>query len=157
MSYYAVINFLHLLATVFWIGGMIFMNLILYPAQINIAPSDRGKFMGAVAKKFSIFAWLSVIVLIITGLIKTPEGMLVNTSTHLGFWLTIKHILILLMIVFGLIISLHLAPRIQKLAPKPGEQPSKEFINNQNLLSKFSVTNMIFGIGVLFVISILKF
>lgn len=157
MSYYSVVNFFHLLATVFWIGGMIFMNFILYPAQTVIAPAERGKLMGTIAKKFSIFAWLSVAILLVTGLIKTPSGFLLNTTSHFGLWLTIKHVLILFMIVLGLILSLHLAPKMQKLAPKPGEKPSSGFISNQAILSRVSFINMVLGIMVLLVISVMRF
>lgn len=157
MSVYALNNFFHLLATVTWIGGMIFMNFILYPAQSVISPPERGKLMGSLAKRFSIAAWISVIVLIITGLVKTPEGFLLNTSTTFGVWLTVKHIAIILMIIFGLYISLGLAPKLGKLAPKPGEQPRQEFLKTQALLGKFSITNMILGIIVLFCVSMMKF
>jgi copper resistance protein D len=157
MSLYAINNFFHLLATVTWIGGMVYMNLILFPAQSAIAPSERGKLMGTLAKRFSIAAWISVIVLLITGLVKTPSEFLINTSTHFGLWLTVKHIAILLMIIFGLIISIVLAPKMKSLAPKPGEQPSAQFIKTQGTLGKLSITNLVLGILVLLCVSMMKF
>lgn len=157
MSLYALNNFLHLLATVTWIGGMIYVNFVLFPSMAALTPPERGKLVPGISKRFSILAWASVVVLLITGLIKTPTQFLLNTSSHFGLWLTIKHILILLMIIFGLVITLKLVPKLRSIAPKAGEQPSKEFVNTQSMLSKLSITNMILGILVLFSVSMMKF
>ena len=157
MTSQAIINFLHLLAAVTWIGGMIFMNIIFMPSQTVIAPQERGKIVGSVAKRFSILAWLSVVILLITGIIKTPSGMMFNPGSGFGLWLTIKHVIIILMIVIGLYISLGLAPKINKLIPNPGEQPSQVFIKTQNLLKLLGLTNMILGILILVTISMMQF
>lgn len=141
----------------FWIGGMIIMNLILFPAQSVMAPAERGKLISGSAKKFSIFAWLSVVILFVTGLIKSPSILLLNTTSHLGLWLTVKYVLILIMTVLGLILSFHLAPNMKKFAPKAVGQPSPEFISNQAMLSKLSLINMILFILVLLVICVMKF
>ena len=69
-----VLDFVHLLATVAWIGGMLFMKLVLMPAQEAIEPSQRPWLMIAIAPRFTITAWASVIVLVITGFLKTPAG-----------------------------------------------------------------------------------
>jgi uncharacterized membrane protein len=157
MSLYAINNFFHLLATVTWIGGMIYGHFILFPAQAGLQPGERGKLMGAISKRFLIAAWISVIVLITTGLIKTPSGFLLNTSINFGMWLTVKHIFIMLMIVTGLVISLYLAPKMRSSAPKPGEQPSQQFVSTQKMLVKLSGTNLFFGLMVLLCTSIMKF
>ncbi|GAB4295601.1 MAG: hypothetical protein Kow0098_18020 [Ignavibacteriaceae bacterium] len=102
MSFAAINNFFHLLATVTWIGGMIYSNLILFPSLAVSSPPERGKIMNAITGRFIVVAWVSVVILIITGLIKTPSELLFNTSSDFGLWLTIKHILILLMIVIGM-------------------------------------------------------
>lgn len=131
------------------------MNLILFPAQSVMAPAERGKLIGSSAKRFSIFVWLSVVILLVTGLIKTPSVLLLNTTSHLGLWLTAKYVLI--MTVLGLILLFHLAPKMQKLAPKTVGQPSPEFISNQSMLSKLLLIYMILGILVLLVICVMKF
>jgi len=75
-----VINFFHLLATVVWIGGMFYMDLILMPSLAKIDPGESSKLMGMIAKKFTITAWSAIIVLIITGILKTPSDMYFDTS-----------------------------------------------------------------------------
>ena len=157
MSFAAINNFLHLLAAVTWIGGIIFMNLILFPSQSTIDPGQRGKLFGAVVKRFLIIVWVSVIVLLLTGLYKTPASMLFNPESRYGFWLTIKHAAILLMIFFGLMVTFVVFPKLHKLAPKPGEQPSIEFVKTQKNMSLIARTNMILGIIVLFCVSMMQY
>jgi len=152
-----IVHFLHLVASVVWIGGMIFLHYILTPAQNVIKPEEGGKLFGFVAKRFTIAAWSSTVILIITGLIKAPSGVLFDLSTHYGLWLTIKHALIVLMIIGGLLITFRVAPKMGKLAPKPGEAPSMEFVKNQAMLSNISFLNMIFGLLVLLSTAIMEY
>lgn len=153
---YLIRDFLHLLATVTWIGGMIYINLALMPGLTAIDPPQRGKLMGAVGKRFAILSWSSVLILLITGYLKTPEGMLFETLTSYGMTLTVKHFTIMGMMVVGIYISLVIVPQMGTLAPKPGEPPSPDFIKAQKRLPMLSVTNMILGIVVLFCAALLR-
>lgn len=147
-------SMLHLLAVITWLGGMLFMNLILMPGMSVLEPLQRGMLTGTVAKRFSIAAWTSIIVLIITGILKTPPGMMFAPASHYGGVLFLKHILIIIGIIIGLIITLSVAPKLRKLAPKQGEAPSAEFISAQKKLKVLSNTNMIIGICIVIAISL---
>lgn len=157
MSFAVINNFLHLLATVSWIGGMIFVNFVLFPSQKAIDPAQRGKLFGAVIKRFTIVVWVSIIILLLTGLYKTPSQMLINPQGNFGLWLTVKHIVIILMITFGIVVTFFVGPKLGKLAPKPGEQPSPEFIYAQRMMRTLALTNMILGIIVLFCVSMIQY
>ncbi len=148
-----IIQFFHLLVSVIWIGGMIYTKFVLMPALAAVEPVYRGKILGVVAKRFTIVAWGSVAVLLITGLLKTPDGMLLDTSTEFGRFLLVKHILFGLMILVGGFITFGVAPRLRKLAPTAGERPSEGFVTAQSRLEFLSGTNMILGILVLLIIS----
>lgn len=152
----AVIDFLHLLATVMWIGGGLYMNLVLMPALNAIEPPARGKLMGAASKRFTILAWGSIIVLLITGLMKTPTGMLLNMTETYGITLTVKHVLFLAMVGIATLITWVIVPRMNALAPKPGEKPSDEFVKNQKRLPVLSVTAVVCGVVLLFCVVLLK-
>jgi uncharacterized membrane protein len=69
-------NFLHLLASVIWIGGAAYIHIILMPVFNSIVPQEGGKLQCLVAKPFSIVVWVSIILLIIIGILKTPSAML---------------------------------------------------------------------------------
>jgi uncharacterized membrane protein len=151
-----IIDFLHLLATVAWIGGAIYMNLVLMPSLNIIEPPARGKLMGAVSKRFTILAWSSIVVILVTGYLKTPTGMLFNITETYGITLTVKHVLVLIMVVLVFLIMVVVVPKVNALAPKAGEKPSNEFIKAQKQLPRLSVTATILGIVVLLCVVLLK-
>lgn len=150
-----VIDFLHVLATVSWIGGMIYINVVLMPSLPALAPESRGKLMGAAAKRFAVVSWSSVVILLLTGLQKTPTGMLFDLATSYGITLTVKHVSVLVMIGIGLFITFAIVPRMTALAPKPQEKPTVEFFKTQKQLQILAMTNMLLGIVVLFCVVLL--
>ncbi len=150
MTLLTINNFLHLLATVTWVGGMIYFNTVLMPSLSAIDPLQRGRLLNVIAKRFTFVAWGCLIVLVITGLITTPTQMLLNVSGIYGISLTAKHLVILLMIIIGLVITFSLGPKMQTLSPSPGEQPSPGFLKVQNQLSVLVRINTILGVLILF-------
>lgn len=108
--------------------------------------------MNAVAKPFSITAWVCIIIMLITGLHKTPPGMLLNMAGSYGLILTLKHIAILLAIVVGLFIAFGPVKAMKKYAPKPGEKPAEEFITAQKTLGLLSSINLVLGILIVILI-----
>jgi uncharacterized membrane protein len=145
----SIINFFHLLATAIWIGGAVFILLVLQPSLRLIDPLQSGKLYGIVARRFSITAWTCLLVLLITGYIKTPERMLFDFSYGLGFILAVKHVLIIMAIFVGLGIALHVLPNMRKNAPKPGEAPSGDFVRFQRRLGTLATVNLVLGLLVL--------
>ncbi len=151
----AISNFLHILATTTWIGGMIYINVILMPSLSAIEPSQRGRLLGATTKRFTYLSWGSIIVLVLTGLAKTPSQMLFNVVGAYGISLTVKHIIVVAMIVIGLLITFRLGPKMQSLSPSPGEPPAPEFLKVQNQLSILARANTVLGGVVLFLSAII--
>jgi uncharacterized membrane protein len=156
MWFDVVVNFLHIVATVAWIGGMFFMKAVLMPAQEAIDPPQRGRLMGAVAPRFTAVAWTSVVVLIITGLLKTPEGWFMNFGTIASTTLAVKHLLFLGMIVIGLVITFRYVPKMKSLAPAPGDPPSKEFVTAQSRIEALSAINGTLGLLVLLAVALMN-
>ena len=148
-------NFFHLLATTTWIGGMIYINIVLMPSLSAIDPSQRGRLLVAITKRFTFLSHGSLIILLITGIVKTPTQMLFNISGIYGIALTLKHLVILAMVVVGLLISIWLGPKMQSLSPAPGEQPAEGFLKIQTQISVFARINMVLGVMVLFLAGII--
>jgi hypothetical protein len=61
------------------------------------------------------------------------------------------------MIIFAIVVTFFVGPKLGKLAPQPGEQPSSEFIYTQRMMKTLALTNMILGIIVLFCVSIMQY
>lgn len=145
----SLINLIHLLATAVWLGGAIFIKLVLEPATRRIDPREAGQLQGIVAKRFTIIAWSSIILLCITGVLKTPPGMLLDTASDFGIILTVKHLLILVVIAIGLLIGLVAVPKLRRSAPAPGSPPSGEFLKANKALLRLSMISTVAGVGIL--------
>ncbi|MBX3653617.1 MAG: CopD family protein [Ramlibacter sp.] len=90
---------LHLVAAILWMGGMAFLMLALRPAvQAQLEPAVRLPLMATVLGRFFVMVWLSVIVLLATGL-----SMLLDVGPRaapLG-WHLMLGLGLLMMLIFG--------------------------------------------------------
>ena len=113
-----ILNWLHLIATVMWIGGIAFLLFIAIPITKQALGQEAGKLLGEFSKRFKIFADLCIILLVVTGIglsiINKPM------SNGIGIWnnwillLILKHIFVFLMIFIHLFRNLILAKKINK-------------------------------------------
>ena len=109
---------LHMIATVVWVGGIVFMALVVTPALKD--QPERARVFAAIRRRFGPLAGLSLIVLIVTGRVQ------LTSSTHyVGFlnfantWakaILLKHILVGGMIVTVLYMTQVLQPDIHRTA-----------------------------------------
>lgn len=66
---YALMNFLHLLAAIIWLGGVSFVLIALRPAAAALlSPPQRLPLIAQVLSRFFVLVWLSIGVLLLTGL-----------------------------------------------------------------------------------------
>ncbi len=96
----------HILSAMVWVGGMAFLTLVLVPALRKIDnPTLRSEFLKLVARRFRLVAWVSIFLLIGTGItnLMLGEGW-PNFQTAYGRLLMIKLIGIGLM---GLLTAFH--------------------------------------------------
>ena len=91
--YFALLDWIHLLAAVVWIGGIIFYVMILFPSSLVLDPPQRGKLMGAIMKRYAPITWAAIILLIVTGiLINIERGIAtISLSSTYGILFFIKH------------------------------------------------------------------
>jgi len=116
-----IIDFLHILATVAWIGGMFINIFILRPSAIkSLSPADAGKLMGTVMKKFRILVYISIVVLGVTGIplkIINPHYIsIINFENNWEIVIFIKHICYGLLVLLAVYSFEVLSPKITKLA-----------------------------------------
>lgn len=153
MSLSRFLQFAHLLATAAWIGGMLFMKAVLVLSLAVLDPPQRGCMMDAVARRFTIVAWTSTLLLAATGLLRAPEGLIGDTSVRIGLLLTVKVAVFAAMIAVGLVITLGVAPKLVALSPVPGAAPSPGYLKAQKALDALSAINALFGLTVLGLVS----
>ena len=112
---------LHYLATVMWIGGMAFNILVLRPSMAAIDQNQRPVLGTTVLKRFIIFAWLSIAVLIISGIPIAFSRLAFEDilSTTYGIVFLSKHFVTLIMILIVTWVSFILSSKSAPFAPKP--------------------------------------
>jgi copper resistance protein D len=71
MILYQVSVFLHILSAIIWIGGMLFLALVVVPTSRSMPAADRTVLFGAVGRRFRAVGWACIVVLIVTGVVNT--------------------------------------------------------------------------------------
>ncbi len=137
----ALVTFLHDLLTAVWIGGLITLGLTVMPSIKKILGKgpETKKLMDAIQKRHSVFIYVSMIGLVLTGFLQANR-----TSAYLGLFnfgntysavLAVKHILVIAMIAIAMYRSLALA---QASTP-----------NQENLKKVLLILNIIIGVSIL--------
>lgn len=152
---------IHLLATVIWIGGIFLILFVALPSAKEYLGKEAGKFMGIISKRFTPFANYSIILLIITGifmvLLNKGFSNLIVFETVSSRILFLKILMVLTMIVIHYYRGLWLNPRIAKLSSlieeshrDEREKISSQVVKMQRLSLNLVKTN--FGLGMLVLI-----
>ena len=126
---------LHLIATIVWVGGLALMALVVWPAaRAALGPGpELSDLIRRLQQRFNPLAWGSLVVLIATGLTqmaanKNYDGLLRLTNP----WtvaILLKHLAVGAMILIGLYMQMGLQPELARLAlleshgrPTPGAE-----------------------------------
>ena len=153
----SIVNWLHLAATVTWLGAMATNMLVLMPvAREALEPPVMGRFMGLFMKKFRPLVYRCIIALVVTGVIM----MLLNRHYlgafalgNLWTWmLLIKHILIIVMVAMVVYAFEVLAPRVGKAA---AAGPSPQLAQLQNLQMRIAAAGLVLALLVLLLTGII--
>ena len=138
---------LHLTATVVWIGGMAFILFILIPKTKEVLGQYPGKLIGEVSKRFKLFADWSIILLIITGIgLSVSNKASTHSDNPAGYHtllLIVKHVFVLMMILIHLYRNHLLSKKIAN------EQNSTYKIALQKLSLNLVKVVFVFGLIVL--------
>ncbi|MFQ5657263.1 MAG: DUF4149 domain-containing protein [Candidatus Methylomirabilales bacterium] len=98
---------LHLLAAVVWIGGMLFLGLVLAPVLRQRPPVERAALVSAVGRRFLKIAWAALAVLLLTGSI-----LWAFRGFHLTLVLIAKLALVGVILLLSLVHDFLLGPRL---------------------------------------------
>jgi copper resistance protein D len=61
--------YVHVLSAIVWVGGMLFLALVVAPATRGLAPPDRARLFEGVGRRFRAVGWACVALLTATGLV----------------------------------------------------------------------------------------
>src|SRR5262245_36444679 len=115
MTVTLIVRFLHVVAALTWVGGMLFVALVLVPVMRPEEPPLRRRLVHAAGVRFRAVGWVSISLLIATGLVNVwlrPELM-----TLTRFWIKVG--LVAVAILLGAVHDFVLGPR----AGRPDARP----------------------------------
>jgi putative copper export protein len=69
MILYQLSVFVHVLSAIIWIGGMLFVALVVVPATRGLPPSERAALFGTVGRRFRTVGWTCIGALVVTGIV----------------------------------------------------------------------------------------
>jgi uncharacterized membrane protein len=124
------LKWIHLMATVAWIGGM-FTNFFVYIPSIGktLEPPLAGKLMANVMKRFRVLVYISMAVFLLSGItmasLHLDSTAMQSSRTELVAILLFKVPLYILMVILAIVAFEFVAPRVARLAaegPSPGLQ-----------------------------------
>lgn len=130
----SVLIWLHLLAAVSWIGGTIFLSLVLAPSYRALASKpDAGSLFRTSAKRFRPVVWGAVVVLVLTGsMLVLSRGWPLFEPTRWPSPLGIKLSLVVVLLLMTLAHDLALGPRVRAILALP---PDKRTASDQTILA----------------------
>ena len=115
----AITFWLHLLATVSWLGGLAAIAILVLPASKQVLElPDQLALIAAIQHRLEPLAWFSLAVLIVTGLFQLSvnphyDGFL-STTGQWSLAIFTKHILVAIMIVVSAVQTWEVLPAIRR-------------------------------------------
>ncbi len=141
MTYLGLVT-LHLLAAVVWIGGMLFLGMVLTPVLRDRPPVERASLLHGVGRRFLKIGWTALAILLLTG----PTLWALH-----GFPLTpvliAKLALVGIILVLSVLHDFSLGPRLVTELQKGGE--TKETLQLRRRVSLLARLNVLLALVVL--------
>ncbi len=147
---------LHLLATVTWVGSIIATSVLFLPAADRaLKPVDHLALIDAMQKRLEPIAWFCMSLLLLTGLFQMSvnphyDGF-ISTSTQWSSAILIKHILGIFMVVASAIQTWEVIPAIRRLLMNKKNADEEQVIRLQKRETLLLRIN--FGLSILILLA----
>jgi copper resistance protein D len=121
---YQWIVFVHIVAAIVWVGGMLFLPLVLVPVVRREEPRLRAALMSAVGHRFRTVGWVAIVTLLVTGVWnlrnrRLPWETILSGDLFSGTWgriLAVKLALVAVVLALSVVHDFVLGPRSTRLA-----------------------------------------
>jgi putative copper export protein len=149
--------FVHLIATVIWVGGIAMLSLVVYPSLKKILGDQplKGALISEIYRRFSPLAMISLAALIVTGLsqmaVNPNYNGLLKIDNAWAWAILIKHIVFAVMTLLGIYSIWGLAPAIGRLAllESKGKLTTTELTALRQREERLNTLNLICAIAIL--------
>lgn len=132
---YLVSVWLHILAAMTWIGGMLFLVTVLVPMLRQPSMRDRAmELFNELGVRFRLVGWIALSTLVVTGTFNVVHrgftlAQLVSGEAYRGAWghaLGGKLLLVLLILVSSAVHDFHVGPKATRLAKENAPADQRE-------------------------------
>ncbi|MFQ5780797.1 MAG: DUF4149 domain-containing protein [Nitrospiria bacterium] len=104
------VTWVHIIAAMFWIGGMLFFASVLIPSiQTGLSDAQKTALISRIGKRFRTGGWIALATLFFTGLLGLYHKGLSLQEYGRPFW--IKLFLVFLMVLLSLLHDVVLGPK----------------------------------------------
>jgi uncharacterized membrane protein len=148
----SLIVWLHLVAAVSWIGGMIFLSVVLVPIlKREPFASQKALLFLAMARRFRVVVWGMIAVLLFTGpLLLHQRGIPIADPSRWPTTLAVKLGLVTILLLLTLAHDLIMGPRVGRIVQFPTESRTRfdhALVLGSRWLARFS---LLLALAVLF-------
>jgi copper resistance protein D len=149
----------HVFSAIIWIGGSIFLALVMVPVARGMEPPAMGlMFLRRAALRFRGIAWVLLALLVVSGAAALDgRGIGFDRFNEDGFWSTeigtvllVKFVLVGVLLVMSGVHDFILGPRLaelMQLVPR-GEQPPASTVSSRKRLIMLARLNLLIAISV---------
>lgn len=114
--------FLHIISAIFWIGGMLFLVLVIAPFLKTLAdPKEKSRIYQIVGKQYRFWGWAAIITLLVTGpfmlLTLYPDHSMYAPNNDFGMAVTGKILLVTIIVLSSFFHDFLIGPRARS-SPK---------------------------------------
>jgi len=139
---------LHLLAAITWIGGMIFITLIFSPSTRNLPQAVRSQLFQTVGKATQAVGWIAILVLLATGILNVIH-LQIRWNTLIGRMLIIKLSLVSAILILSALHDFILGPRLAaRIREAAGQDPSTHLL--RKLVQGLARVNLLLALGIIY-------
>ena len=141
---------IHTIGLLMFAGGEVWISVIMGVAMKSKKPFGKAFIIELMPTLHKVMN-AGVFLLLIGGLIRmfgtSSFGIYGSLGNTWGTLMIVKHILFIIIVISGLIITFKISPKFVALAPKmPTDKPSKEFLAVQATVSKIAPLNFMLTI-----------
>jgi uncharacterized membrane protein len=153
----ALTYWLHLFATVTWVGSLAGVSLLVLPAmKRSLDAETQLRFIESLQRRLEPIAWFSMSLLLVTGLFQMSvnphyDGFL-STSTQWSLAILIKHILGIVMVVVSAIQTWEVIPAIRRAILRSRKSPNPREIESLRR-REVLLLRMNFGLSILILLA----
>jgi putative copper export protein len=116
---------LHILAAVIWIGGMLFLSLVAVPVLRQVdSPVLRSDLFRMMAQRFRRLVWICIAVLILTGIVNMAYYGNTSAGSPYQKVLSIKLGLVTVLVALGVAHDALIGPRAARAQSRDGLPPT---------------------------------